>query len=230
MRLTKGLLALAVVLASVSLSATTVDIGQLQLFSNTPSSGNQQIQLFNMTGSNCDDTFVVCSNLNIINWTLAVEYNYLGGPTQSLTFTAGPADAIGPYDVNADPYTGQAGNPWTFDESCMSGTCPPFDTVITQITFTGSIGTSDPILLNNLHGAPATSFFASPTFTVHYYPQTSQVDLGNNQAYYEAVDLLVNSSTGGGSGTVPEPSGLCFVLSGVGVLAAKAFRRIRANS
>lgn len=226
MRLTRSLLALLVVLAGISLSATTIDIGELQLFSNTPSSGNQQLQLFNMTGSNCDATYAVCSNLNITNWSLTVEYNYLGGATQSKTFTAGAADAIGPYDLGVGPYTGQASNPWTFDESCTPGTCPPFDTVITLVTFTGSIGTNDPTVLNNLFGAPGSTFFASPTFTVQYTPQTSQLDLGNNYAFYDPVELLVNSSSGGGAGTVPEPSGLCLLLGGVGAMAS-FFRRIR---
>ena len=168
-------------------------IGVLRLSSSTPSSGNQQLQLFNLTGpTNCDQvTYTVCDNLTITNWTLVVKYTNLTGPHTS-TFTATASDNIAPHDNLLGPYSGQANNPWTFDESCTSGTCPPSDTVITQVTFTGTIGSSNPTVLNVQSSGNTGSFFASPTITAQYTPQISSSD--NGVVVYDPIPLQVTSA------------------------------------
>jgi hypothetical protein len=168
-------------------------IGVLRLSSSTPSSGNQQLQLFNFTGpTNCDQvTYTVCDNLTITNWTLVVKYTDLTGSHTS-TFTDTGSDNIAPHDNLLGPYTGQVNNPWTFDESCTSGTCPPFDTVITQVTFTGTIGSSNPTVLNVKSSGSTSSFFASPTITVQYTPQIASSDSG--VVVYDPIPLQVNAA------------------------------------
>lgn len=168
-------------------------IGVLRLSSSTPSPGNQQLQLFNFTGpTNCDQvTYTVCDNLTITNWTLVVKYTDLAGPHTS-TFTATATDNISPHDNLLGPYTGQANNPWTFDESCTSGTCPPFDTVITQVTFTGTVGASNPTVLNVKSSGSTSSFFASPTITVQYTPQMASSE--NGVVVYDPIPLVVSAA------------------------------------
>ncbi len=212
MRFTKSLLALLVVLASVSLSATPISIGQISSISYLPQAGNQTVQVFNSTGM-CDGVnFLVCDNLNISDWTLVVELN-----TGTQTFTAmGSWDDIGP-----GSYSGQLSSPWEFDQSCTSGMCPPFDTTITHVTFSGSIGPSGgPVLLNVGSPGSTTTFFANNKFSVDYTPTLDANGYVTNWA-----DILVDPYSGTGNITVPEPSGLVLSVLGLGAVAAKLSRR-----
>ena len=215
-----GALGLCVLFASISLSATTVSIGQLYLLSETPSYGNQTLAVFNSTGS-CDGSFsFVCDNINISNWTLTVDFTNSGGPQTQVLTPTGPGDVIAPGSFYSPPS-------WTFDQSCTSGNCPPFDTTITKVIFTGSIGLTNPTPLNvMLSPGNNGTFFASNTFTVVYDP-ILLVDSSSGYVYSDPADILVNSYPGSNN-NVPEPSGLVLLAIGISAVATK-FSRCRAS-
>jgi len=221
MRLFRTWLGVFVLFGSVSLSAATVSIGQLYLLSETPSYGNQSLAVFNSTGS-CDGSFsFVCDNINISNWTLTVDFTNSGGPQTQVLTPTGPGDVIGPGSFYSPPS-------WTFDQSCTSGSCPPFDTTITKVIFTGSIGSVNPTVLNVLlsPGGSSSTFFASNTFTVEYTP-VLVVDSASGYVYSDPVDILVNSYSGSNN-NVPEPSGLVLLAVGISAVATK-FSHCRAS-
>ncbi len=207
-----------------------VDVGQIQLSQITTSPsplGNQQFSLFNFTGTtNCDNmTYTVCDAINITDWTLTVNYTD-GAGSHAISFGApGQADPIGPYDADFGPYSGTGSLPWILDQSCSSGTCPPFDTTVTSATFTGSISSTTLHLYPG--GDGSTVFIASPTFTVNYTP-TVIFDNESNFVVFDAAELLVSEGAPPPpSATVPEPSSIWLFLSGACAIGLSGMGRRR---
>jgi hypothetical protein len=219
-------LAVGIVLGVCSpLSAgVVVDIGQIVLMSNSPVTGNQTLEVSNMTGANCDAViFTVCNGagINITDWILTVVYTDSDPGTHTSTFGPNSTDPIAPLTgPDFAPFSGTFSLPWTFDESC-TGTCPSFVTVIQSATLTGSISSTNLTLFDG------STFFASPTFTLNYTP-TLSFDTGLNWVFYDPADIFVDAADGGAGGDpVPEPSTLSFILIGAGAISVSRSIRHR---
>ncbi len=78
--------------------ADTISIGSLAILADSPTLGDQELTISNLTGSNCSADYAACTNVNFTNWTLTVNYtssyyNNGGGPAEPAPFVFMSSDA-----------------------------------------------------------------------------------------------------------------------------------------
>jgi len=166
--------------------ADIIPIGSISLSSDFPLIGEQEISIFNLTGSaGCYALYPVCSNLAFQNWTLTVNY-------QSSLYNQGsgspslPSPYVVQWQSSLDDIL--PGAPAVFDfDLCGSAdvtSCATPTTRISSIVFSGSISpTSFPL-------SGGASFFAEPAFSVTLVPSDSYPG-----DYYEAQDITVSDQS-----------------------------------
>lgn len=181
----------------------------------------QQVLLFNQTDQDCSTASsfaLVCGALDINNWNVSVSYIVNDGVTP-----AGPGTNTGTV-INAgnDPTI----SPLYALPYSVTNSSAPWDTVVTQITFTGTLSSTSLQIWNP--GDTQSSFFnAEPTITftldLTQDPGASDYEAGNAPGYL--VPLLVDQVPGDGS-DVPEPASFMLIA---GSALAFAVRRVMAR-
>ena len=176
--------------------ADIIPIGSISLSSDFPLIGEQEISIFNLTGSaGCYALYPVCSNLAFQNWTLTVNY-------QSSLYNQGsgspslPSPYVVQWQSSLDDIL--PGAPAVFDfDLCGSAdvtSCAAPTTTISSIVFSGSISPT------NFPLSGGANFFADPAFSVTLVPSNSYPS-----DYFEAQDITVRDQSINISPT-PEPS------------------------
>ena len=182
--------------------ADIISVGSISLSSDFPLLGEQEISIFNLTGSaGCDAFYPVCSNLAFQDWTLTVNYQSTlynqGGGSPSL-----PSPYVVQWQSSLDDILPWAPAVFDFD-LCGSAdvtSCASPTTTISSIVFSGSIS---PASFPLSGGA---NFFADPAFSVTLVPSNSYPG-----DYFEAQDITLRDQSVNVLPT-PEPS-FCGVLA-----------------
>jgi hypothetical protein len=206
-RLSAGcLFLLMLILSSLPAYAAPISIGQITLNGDSPAPGLQQIEVLNMTGSGCDPSYPVCNAISITDWMLSVTYSSGAVVHAENSTWLSSSDDIGPTTPSPSSF------PWVLDFSCTANSCPPYDTVVMQVSFSGTLNNTILQLSDN------SVFFAQPDFTVQFTPVP-------DFAYLDSADILVTDQS---QVPVPEPSTLSYML--FALIALVIFPKLRLRS
>jgi hypothetical protein len=159
-----------ILLSSLPAFADSISVGFLSILSDSPTPGDQELTVSNLTGpGNCSSfgpPYSACSNLDFTNWTLTVNYTstyYNGsGPAEPTPFVYTSATNGG------DITPSSANNVFDFDLCGGATSCASPITTITSVEFSGQISPAsfclyDPSVLGCNESNPVT-FFANPNF------------------------------------------------------------------
>ena len=204
-------------LSSFPAFADSISVGYLSILSDSPTSGEQELTISNLTGpGNCYASYPACTNLDFTNWTLTVNYTstyYNGtGPAEPAPFVFTSATHGG------DLTPSSPNNTFDFDLCGGAGSCADPGSPITSITsveFSGQISPSsfclyDPSVLGCNPITPVT-FFANPNFDLVWNgssPQSPYVDENSN--YAQSPDITVADQT---VNSAPEPRSIILLTA-----------------
>jgi hypothetical protein len=211
--------------SSLPTFADSISVGYLSILSDSPTSGEQELTINNLTGpGNCYSSYPACTNLDFTNWTLTVSYtsSYYNG-----TGPAEPAPFVYTSDTYGDITPGSANNVFDFDLCGGAGSCASPITTITSVEFSGQISPSSFCLYdpsaNGCNESSPVTFFAGPNFDLVWDGNSAQspyVD-ENSVFYAQSPDITVTDQV---LNSVPEP-GSFFQLTALLPLAWFARRR-----
>jgi hypothetical protein len=203
-------LAILALVPLVPVFADSINIGYIANLSDSPTGGEQELAIYNLTGpANCQaGEYNACSNLNLTNWTLTVDYtsSYYTGTSVAYTDSGS-----GPYGGFGDITPSSTNNVFDLDLCGGAASCTDIDnptTTITSVEFSGQISPSSICLYDasagGCNGSNPTTFFGNPAFDLVWNgssPQTPYVN-EDNVAYAQSPDFAVTDQSSG----VPEPS------------------------
>ena len=222
-----GILTGLLLLTPSRASADIAPVGIISLNTDFPLTGEQEIDITNMTGpvDGCNSLYPSCTGLSLTDWTLTVNYtstfyNQPGNPALATPYVLqwqSSADDIAP------------GAPLTVDlDLCGSldvFSCPTPTTTVTSIVFTGEINPVnfplfDPTADGGL-GGPGATFFSDGTFSAVLTPS-----LAFPSDFFESQDITVSSL---GVSPTPEPTSVWLLGALLLVLGIFVIRKRRAG-
>jgi hypothetical protein len=211
---------------------TTIAVGNLSILSDSPTPGEQQLTINNLTGaSTCDPIeYTSCTSLDFTNWTLTVNYtsdyyNGGGGSAQPNPFVFTDSGS-GTYGGFGDIAPSSTNNTFQFDlcagvYPCTNVDSP--DSTITSAEFSGQISPASDICLYNL--SSCTTFnTTNPNFDLIWNsssPQSPYVD-EDTAPYALSPDITVTDQVT--TTAVPEPGSL-FLLTPLLPFARRSQKR-----
>jgi hypothetical protein len=232
-----------------------LSVGYLTITSDSPTGGEQQLAIINMTGpANCQLTeYTACTPLNFTNWTLTIDYTssyYNGtGPTEPspLVFTDSGSGLFGGYDiVPSGSMPSSTNNLFPIDLCGGAGACSDPNipiTTITSVEFSGQISSSSICLydpaVSGCNVANPTTFAANRNFDLKWNSSSTSsaaspsatgspyVDEGSTPIA-QSPDITVTQA----SAATPEPSFyllLTFLLTAL-LFFARFGRRSKSDS
>jgi hypothetical protein len=230
--------------------ADSVSVGYLINQAGSPTGGEQQITVFNVTGasdlSGCEaygPPFSACSNLTFTDWTLTVNYtsDYYSPGTGSVVYSD---SGSGPYGGFGDIDAGGSLTLPALDLCANQAVCDtPLDpdTQITSVVFSGEITPDSFTLCDNTvptcAGTTAATFFADPDFSLTWNSASPTggsfatggpyvddgYEVGNYDNYTaESPDITVTDQV---SAETPEPGGFLLVTGALPFLFVR--RRLK---
>jgi hypothetical protein len=211
-------------LFSAPVFADTISIGYLSILSDSPTGGEQELTITNMTGpGNCQAVeYTACTNLNFTDWTLTINYTsdyYNGsGPAEPAPFVFTDSGS-GPFGGIGDITPSSTNNTFDFDLCAGLGSCAnpdDPDTQITSVEFSGQISPSSFCLYdpasNGCNETTPDMFFANPNFDLVWNgssPESPYVD-EDLFPYAQSPDITVTDQSI--PTEIPEP-GTFFLLT-----------------
>ena len=231
-------LVLIVLAVSVPVFADSISIGYLSILSDSPTGGEQEISVFNETGSNCYTSYTACTNLSFTNWTLTVNY------TSSYYNGSGPKEPapLVYTDTGSSPFGGfgditpsSTNNVFDLDLCGGAGSCATPVTTVTSVVFSGTLSQSSFCLYDatvpGCNPTSPTTFFANPNFTMTWDGSSSggspYVDESSTQ-YAQSPDITVSNvvSPPPPPPSTPEPASFLLAAGLLPVVLRLARRKV----
>ena len=230
--------ALFLILTSVPAFATNISVGYINIAADTPNEGEQQIQVFNLTGdANCSDAYSACSPLSFSDWTMTIFYNssYYGtsgapNPPAPLVLSGGSGSSIDP-TVTDPSFT------YDFDLCGGTGTCGAFPaTTITSIEFKGSLTSGGALAtsvclydVTNCAGQSSPTYIQiNPAFDLLWNADSSTTPYVDQTTFFtQSPDITITNATDSSGGTVAPEPGTFWLSSLLALIPLARFIRSR---